>query len=82
MGRAHDAPPCLAICYGAQSIAHHMGGRVERSQHREYGRSKLVLSTEDFLGKVLTGRPLGCRMAIRLQNFLDFQSSQKRKASP
>ena len=43
--------PCLAICYGAQSIAHHMGGRVERSQHREYGRSKLVLSNEDSLWK-------------------------------
>ena len=26
--------PCLAVCYGAQSIAHHMGGTVERSQHR------------------------------------------------
>lgn len=43
--------PCLAICYGAQSIAHHMGGRVERSQHREYGRSKLVVSNEDSLWK-------------------------------
>ena len=43
--------PCLAVCYGAQSIAHHMGGTVERSQHREYGRSKLVVSNEDSLWK-------------------------------
>lgn len=43
--------PCLAICYGAQSIAHHMGGNVERSQHREYGRSKLILSDKDLLWK-------------------------------
>ena len=43
--------PCLAICYGAQSIAHHMGGTVQRSQHREYGRSKLILSNEDSLWK-------------------------------
>lgn len=43
--------PCLAVCYGAQSIAHHMGGTVERSQHREYGRSNLVLSKEDLLWK-------------------------------
>ncbi len=33
--------PVLGICYGAQYIAHRLGGSVERSLSREYGRSKL-----------------------------------------
>ena len=66
-----DKLPCLAICYGAQSIAHHMGGNVERSQHREYGRSKLILSDEDLLWKKMwLRRPFGCPMGIQSPNFL------------
>jgi len=34
--------PVLGICYGAQLIAHKMGGKVARSEHREYGRSNLT----------------------------------------
>ena len=33
--------PVLAICYGAQYIAHHYGGRVQRSEKREYGKAML-----------------------------------------
>ncbi|MBK7474476.1 MAG: glutamine-hydrolyzing GMP synthase [Haliscomenobacter sp.] len=33
--------PVLGICYGAQYIAQHYGGKVERSQKREYGKAKL-----------------------------------------
>ncbi len=33
--------PVLGICYGAQLVAHKMGGEVARSAHREYGRSHL-----------------------------------------
>ncbi|MFY0601512.1 MAG: glutamine-hydrolyzing GMP synthase [Cyclobacteriaceae bacterium] len=33
--------PILGVCYGAQLIAHKMGGVVSRSEHREYGRAKL-----------------------------------------
>jgi len=36
--------PVLAVCYGAQYIAHKMGGKVARSEHREYG--KAMLQTE------------------------------------
>lgn len=33
--------PILAICYGAQWLAHFSGGEVEASESREYGRSSL-----------------------------------------
>ncbi|MBR1593626.1 MAG: glutamine-hydrolyzing GMP synthase [Alloprevotella sp.] len=33
--------PVLGICYGAQYMAHHGGGRVEPAGSREYGRAKL-----------------------------------------
>lgn len=33
--------PILGVCYGAQLLAHQHGGKVERSQHREYGRARL-----------------------------------------
>lgn len=35
--------PLLGICYGAQWLAHANGGKVERSTHREYGKSKLIV---------------------------------------
>jgi GMP synthase (glutamine-hydrolysing) len=33
--------PLLGVCYGAQFMAHHYGGEVLPSKHREYGRAKL-----------------------------------------
>jgi GMP synthase (glutamine-hydrolysing) len=33
--------PVLGVCYGAQLIAHKMGGSVMPSQNREYGRAQL-----------------------------------------
>lgn len=33
--------PLLAVCYGAQYLAHTSGGKVERSKIREYGRANL-----------------------------------------
>lgn len=38
--------PILGICYGAQYIAHTMGGCVEASQTREYGRAELTITEE------------------------------------
>lgn len=56
--RAEDAPhpdlsairgqkPLLAVCYGAQYLAHFSGGSVERSETREYGRANLSDIFED-----------------------------------
>ena len=46
--------PVLAICYGAQLIAQQMGGSVEPSAMREYGRAQLnVLESKNPLLKDL-----------------------------
>jgi GMP synthase (glutamine-hydrolysing) len=37
--------PILGICYGAQWMASSLGGRVERSAHREYGRAHLKVAS-------------------------------------
>jgi GMP synthase (glutamine-hydrolyzing), C-terminal domain or B subunit/GMP synthase (glutamine-hydrolyzing), N-terminal domain or A subunit len=34
--------PVLGICYGMQLIAHNLGGKVEKSSHREYGAGTLT----------------------------------------
>ena len=40
--------PVLGICYGAQYIADYYGGKVQRSQKREYGKANLFkLNGED-----------------------------------
>ena len=42
--------PVLGICYGAQFIAHANGGRVEKTDTREYGRAHLqFVNTENPL---------------------------------
>lgn len=33
--------PVLGICYGMQLIGKHLGGKVQKSERREYGRGKL-----------------------------------------
>ncbi len=33
--------PLLGVCYGAQLMAHTLGGQVNASKHREYGRAML-----------------------------------------
>lgn len=39
--------PLLAVCYGAQYLAHFNGGEVAPSETREYGRANLSFMTED-----------------------------------
>ena len=63
--RAEDAPhpdlseirgkkPLLAVCYGAQYLAHFSGGEVAPSNIREYGRANLsyIKENEPFLENV------------------------------
>ncbi len=58
--RGEDAPhpdlsqirgkmPLLAVCYGAQYLAHFSGGEVAPSNIREYGRANLSYIKEDEL---------------------------------
>lgn len=39
--------PMLCICYGAQFMADHLGGRVQKSDKREYGRARLQILAEN-----------------------------------
>jgi len=41
--------PVLGVCYGAQLTAKSFGGKVERSEKREYGRAQLRLKQPDVL---------------------------------
>lgn len=41
--------PVLGICYGAQLTAKQFGGRVARSNKREYGRATLQVTASDVL---------------------------------
>ena len=42
--------PILGVCYGAQYMAHHEGGKIEASEVREYGRANLQnIDSEDLL---------------------------------
>jgi anthranilate/para-aminobenzoate synthase component II len=44
-----DKVPVLGICYGAQLTAKLFGGRIDKSNKREFGRAKLHIQQEDIL---------------------------------
>jgi len=47
--------PLLGICYGAQYIAHQLGGKVIKSEKREYGKAHLAnINTTEILFKEVT----------------------------
>jgi GMP synthase (glutamine-hydrolysing) len=41
--------PILAICYGQQTMAHQLGGRVAPSDNREFGRAFIEITGESVL---------------------------------
>ena len=49
--------PLLAVCYGAQYLAHFSGGEVAPSNTREYGRANLsfIKGNEPFFAHIHTG---------------------------
>jgi GMP synthase (glutamine-hydrolysing) len=68
--------PTLGICYGMQLMTHVLGGRVARSDKREYGRSELFIdSTQDLFAGLNQGTPIqvwmshGDRIEVPPQGF-------------
>ncbi|MBI4418321.1 MAG: glutamine-hydrolyzing GMP synthase [Ignavibacteriales bacterium] len=47
--------PVLGICYGLQLIAHHLGGKVDPSARREFGKADLVIDNREDLFAGLDG---------------------------
>ena len=47
--------PVLGVCYGMQLLVHRLGGVVERSEDREYGRALLKVECDDPLLADLPG---------------------------
>jgi len=47
--------PILGLCYGLQLIAHELGGEVDKSAHREYGRAEIIV--EDKKSKLFKDIP-------------------------
>ena len=41
--------PVLGLCYGDQLMAHVLGGKVEKAQNREYGKTDIKLDTNSKL---------------------------------
>ncbi|MCD8068737.1 MAG: glutamine-hydrolyzing GMP synthase [Lachnospiraceae bacterium] len=41
--------PVLGLCYGAQLMQHILGGRVERADKREYGKTEVAVDTSSAL---------------------------------
>ncbi|MEO7454386.1 MAG: glutamine-hydrolyzing GMP synthase [Fimbriimonadales bacterium] len=48
-GLLRSGKPVLGICYGQQAMAHLLGGRVEKVEHREYGRQMLQPETSSLI---------------------------------
>ena len=48
--------PVLGLCYGAQLMSHVLGGKVERAEVREYGKTKEVLENpqSEYTKKLLS----------------------------
>src|SRR5215510_10400993 len=46
--------PVLGICYGMQAMAYLLGGKVEPSLHREYGRAEVAIRGADPLFEGVT----------------------------
>jgi GMP synthase (glutamine-hydrolysing) len=49
----HASIPVLGICYGHQLLAYHLGGKVEKGDHGEYGLAHLTISCPDSLWKAV-----------------------------
>ena len=60
LNREDDSPmPILGICYGLQAMVHALGGEVRAAEHREFGHTRLTVTSDQDL---LKGIPKGTRV--------------------
>ena len=52
----HSGLPVLGICYGQQTMAEQLGGKVERSDHQEFGKAFVEVKEETALTRGLWKR--------------------------
>ena len=50
--------PILGICYGMQLVAHHLGGKVDAAEEREYGRAEIDIEGPSTLFDGLSDREI------------------------
>ena len=62
--------PIFGICYGTQLIAQQLGGRVDRNDQGEYGRTKLTpLRAGDGISSLLGGAGSGGSSTVWMSHF-------------
>jgi GMP synthase (glutamine-hydrolysing) len=49
--------PVLGICYGMQAMAAQLGGKVEASEHREFGYAEITPQDSQLLADINDGEP-------------------------
>lgn len=55
--------PILGICYGHQLLVDHFGGKIKRTDRREYGRADLIIENKLDLFKNIDNEVIKCWMS-------------------
>jgi GMP synthase (glutamine-hydrolysing) len=55
--------PILGICYGHQLIVNHFGGKIKRTDRREYGRADLIIDNKEDLFSNIDNEMIRCWMS-------------------
>jgi GMP synthase (glutamine-hydrolysing) len=55
--------PILGICYGHQLIVNHFGGKIKRTNRREYGRADLIIDNKQDLFRNIENEKIKCWMS-------------------
>src|SRR5438445_6828965 len=54
--------PVLGICYGMQWLTHHLGGKVEPAERREYGSAVLNVASNEHKSELFAEFPESLRI--------------------
>ena len=55
--------PILGICYGHQLIVDHFGGKIKRTNRKEYGRADLIIDNKHDLFRSMEDEVIRCWMS-------------------